>query len=64
MNCYNGYALNKDNVCVESNTQPLDLGCSRFENGVCTKCSFGYYFDRNGVCKLIPATCGQFNVQK
>lgn len=41
---------------------PGDLGCNLFENGICVNCSFGYYFDRNRLCKLIPETCASFNI--
>lgn len=62
LGCYPGYALNKDKNCVESVlTSNLDPGCSRFENGKCVKCSFGYYFHGSGACKMIPATCGNFD---
>lgn len=62
LGCYPGYALNKDKNCVESvSTSNLDPGCSRFENGKCVKCSFGYYFHGSGACKMIPATCGNFD---
>lgn len=60
--CYPGYALDKDGNCIVSAaTSVADLGCNSFENGKCVKCSFGYYFDRNNVCKLTPPTCQKFD---
>lgn len=38
-----------------------DLGCSKFENGICTKCSVGYYFNRVGKCSQIPPTCARYD---
>ena len=58
--CYSGYALNKSNQCVQEAAGAIDLGCAEFKNGVCVKCSFGFYFGGGG-CKLIPATCSNFN---
>ena len=61
MACYTGYALDNDNQCVKSYNDVNDPGCNSFENGICVKCSFGYYFDSQAKCRQIPPTCGNFD---
>lgn len=62
--CYPGFALNDNRVCVEDVKSVTDLGCARFENGKCTKCSVGFYFDRTQSCKPIPSTCSNFDTTR
>lgn len=59
--CYPGYSLNNNNECVISTQSTSDLGCNKFENGKCVKCSVGFYFGKNGVCKMVPSTCQNFD---
>ena len=59
--CYSGYSLDNNHICVKSAAESIDPGCSSFQNGVCTQCSFGYYFDEFGRCRQIPSTCGDFD---
>lgn len=61
--CYNGYTLDVNSFCVESAPEKVDLGCAKFQNGVCTKCSFGFYFSKDGKCKAIPTTCSNYNTK-
>lgn len=35
----------------------FDPLCNRFEKGVCTKCSYGAYFDVKGVCRISNPLC-------
>ena len=62
--CYSGYELNKTNQCVQSSLELSDPGCNEFKNGVCIKCSFGYYFGSTGKCRLSPPTCINFDTVK
>lgn len=59
--CYPGYVTDATGTCVESAVQTIDPGCSLFQKGVCIKCSFGFYFDKNGQCKAAPSTCSSFD---
>lgn len=39
------------------------VNCNQIgDNGVCKKCSTGFYFDANSICKQIPDTCANFNI--
>lgn len=38
-----------------------DLNCAEFKNGKCTKCSFGSFFNRNGVCQSVDPLCQTWN---
>lgn len=55
LGCYSGYTLDKNMACVKATPASVDPGCNEFENGVCIKCSFGFYFDSNKKCVQIPA---------
>ena len=37
------------------------FGCKTWEDGVCTECSFRYYFNKNGVCCEVKPECKVFN---
>jgi hypothetical protein len=36
-------------------------GCKTWVKNLCTECSQGYYFNKNGVCCEAPPLCSQFN---
>jgi hypothetical protein len=59
LTCFSGYALNTtDGTCNPS----LTAVCSSTNaNGVCTKCSTGYYLDSQSNCQPIDAFCQTFN---
>ena len=59
--CYSGYTLNNNSECIKSAVEKTDPGCNTFENGICVRCSFGYYFDSSNRCRQIPSTCGDFD---
>lgn len=53
--CYPGYELNGNSACVQSKVEKVeDSGCNTFVDGVCAKCSFGYYFNEARKCIQIP----------
>lgn len=60
--CYPGYSLNSRFACVEEAPAQIDAGCNEFKDGVCVKCSFGFYFESNGKCAQIPSECANFNI--
>lgn len=63
--CYPGYGLDKDGTCVANlSTAAIEPGCNQFENSRCVKCSFGYYFDKKGACKLVPPTCKDYDTKR
>ena len=41
-----------------------DPNCNEFVDGVCQKCSFGFYFNDEGVCTIIPNDCLNFSIEK
>lgn len=36
-------------------------GCKTWDKDLCTQCSDGFYFNKNGVCCEVPTLCSQFN---
>jgi len=65
LDCYAGYALSNNYSCVLSvNSTLSDPNCNSFNsNGVCTKCSSGYYFNSLNICTKIDDNCQSFNIQ-
>ena len=62
--CYSGYQLNDKSQCIKAKESEIDPGCNEFKDGVCVKCSFGFYFEANNKCVQIPSDCANFNVNK
>lgn len=62
--CYNGYELNSALECIKSELGVSDPNCNEFIDGVCQKCSFGYYFDEERVCQKIPDDCLDFRIDE
>lgn len=60
--CYTGYELDQNNQCIQSEIEITDPGCNEFKDGICVKCSFGYYFGSTGRCKISPPTCTNFDI--
>ena len=59
--CYDGYTL-ENGFCVKAAIQAVsDPNCNSFENGVCTKCSSGFYFNEKRFCTKIDDSCKAFN---
>jgi hypothetical protein len=64
LSCYSGYYLDSGQ-CLQSynapnNTQPSDLLCAKWSNGICIQCSQTAYF-RNGICTQSDALCKTFS---
>lgn len=53
--CYDGYELNSYNLCLKKDKEVSDPNCNQFKNGRCTKCSFGFYFNKQDKCIGIPS---------
>lgn len=64
IDCYAGYALANNGSCLISAIQNIsDSNCNNFNsNGVCTKCSSGYYFNNLNICTKIDDNCQNFNI--
>lgn len=58
--CYNGYALNNGN-CSVSIVSSGSNNCANFSNGVCVRCSRGFYMANDGSCRLVSALCNTYN---
>lgn len=63
LQCYSGYALDENFNCIESVEQASDPYCNEFQDGVCVKCSFGFYFNDDKVCARIPDECKTFSTE-
>ena len=59
--CYGGYIL-VNVVCVRDPT-PKDQFCANFKDGLCVKCSKGYYL-KDQKCTLINVLCKTFDESK
>lgn len=57
-NLVSGKCISKDAVSTSWNIDPL---CNRFDKGTCVKCSYGAYFNTNGVCKLGNPLCKEMD---
>lgn len=66
LKCYSGYTLGSDGTCqVEAAKSVSDPNCYSFgDNGQCTKCSTGFYFNTLKVCVKIDETCKSFSVSQ
>lgn len=64
LSCYSGYVLASNGTCdLNQNQSVSDPNCNQFNtNGVCTKCSNGYYFNNLNVCIKIDDNCKSFNI--
>lgn len=41
-----------------------DPNCNEFRDGVCVKCSFGFYFNNDNICTFIPSDCLDFSISE
>lgn len=64
LSCYKGYSLAGSGCVIApnpiDNTQPSDLLCARWANGVCAQCSQGAYFV-SGVCTQSDPLCKSYD---
>lgn len=58
--CYNGYALNNGNCSVTIISTIASNNCANFTNGICLKCSRGFYM-KQGVCTMVSALCNTYD---
>lgn len=61
--CFPGFKLNGGD-CIVDDGSALNPFCQKFENGACSKCSNGYYFDSQLICQLIDPLCKKFDETK
>ena len=57
--CYEGFLL-IEVICIKD-PKPKDPNCANVTNGVCQKCSKGFYL-LNGKCQLIDPQCKNFDM--
>jgi hypothetical protein len=63
LSCYSGYLLAGGRCSLNTNTQPSDLLCRKWNNaGVCIECS-GHAFLRQNMCVAVDALCRTFERQ-
>lgn len=60
LSCYDSFELSNGN-CLKSNQSISDPNCAAFLQGICTKCSSGYFFQNNGMCGLVNPNCKTFD---
>ena len=56
--CYDGFLL-IEVICIPD-PKPQDPNCNDFSNGVCHKCSRGFYL-LNNACEMVSPLCKTFN---
>lgn len=61
LSCYPGFALGAGK-CNRETQKVIDANCNNVNsNGVCVKCSSGYYF-RSGLCTKVDDFCKNFDI--
>lgn len=62
LSCYAGYALDVDSGrCVVDEGFLTDNNCAEFEEGVCVKCSIGFFFNQQLKCQAASPLCKEFD---
>ena len=60
LTCYSGYSICENGCVMLESCAPngtYDPNCRRTVNGTCQECSFGFYFNQNGICTQISPFC-------
>ena len=66
LTCFDGYDLIQvscnvkifsSSIIVSSFISSTDPNCFASENGVCKKCSFRFYFNKDGICTVVHPEC-------
>lgn len=60
LSCYDSFELFGGN-CLKSNQSISDPNCAEFLQGICAKCSAGFFFKDDGMCGLVNSNCKTFD---
>ena len=59
--CYSSFVLQGGRCIKDDNNEVTDAFCAEFLEGVCVRCSRGYVFGTDGLCKQVSASCATFD---
>lgn len=60
LTCYSGYEICENGCIMTESCAPegtYDPNCRNTVNSICQECSFGYYFNQNGICTEVNPFC-------